>query len=142
MREEGVTSTALAQAPLGSEVFAAPLVKVFVDAWVLGTQHDGRTWVTEAGVHSVVWAVVGELLRAVARKKAVAETHGISRPGLVDAVKGVVKVILTGEKKGVGEIVVVVGVVVKKLEAAGVEAVVVVMRSGVVEEEVVLEVLI
>lgn len=139
MREEGVRSTALA--PSGSEVFAAPLVKVFVDAWELGMQHDGRTWVGEARVRSVVWAVVGELLRVGARMKAVAETHGISRPGMVDAAKRVVKVILTGEKKGVEEIVMVVGVVVK-LEAAGVEAVVVVMRSGVEEEGVVLEVLI
>ena len=140
MREEGVTSTALAQAPLGSEVFAAPLVKMFVDAWELGTQHDGRTWVNEAGVRSVVWAVVGELLRVVARMKAVAETYGISRPGMVDAEKGVVKVILTGEKKGGEEIVMVVAAAVKKLEAAAVE-VVVVVRSG-VEEEVALEVLI
>jgi hypothetical protein len=90
----------------------------------------------------VVWAVVGELLRAVVRIKAVAENHGVSRPGMVDAAKMVVKVILTGVKKGVEEIVMVVGVVVKKLGAAGVEAVVVVMRSGVVEEGVVLEVLI
>lgn len=97
MREEGVTSTALAQAPLGSEVFAAPLVKMFVHAWELGTQHDGRTWVNEAGVRSVAWAVVGELLRVVARMKAVAETYGISRPGMVDAAKRMVKVILTGE---------------------------------------------
>jgi hypothetical protein len=88
----------------------------------------------------VVWAVVGELLRAVVRIKAVAETHEISRSGMVDAAKMVVKVILTGVKKGVEEIVMVVGVVVKKLEAAGVEAVVVVMRSGVEEEGVVLEV--
>ena len=141
MREEGVTSTALAQAPLGSEVFAAPLVKMFVDAWELGTQHDGRTWVNEAGVRSVVWAVVGELSRVVVGMKA-AETYGTSRPGMVDAAKRVVKVILTGEKKGVEEIVMVVAAEVKKLEAAAVEVVVVVMRSGVEEEEVALEVLI
>lgn len=78
MGEEGVTSTALVQAPLGSEVFAAPLVKVFVDAWELGTQHDGRMWVSEAGVRPVGWAVVGDLSRVVARMKAVAETYGIS----------------------------------------------------------------
>ena len=142
MREEGVTSTALAQAPLGSEVFAAPLVKMFVDTWELGTQHDGRTWVNEAGVRSVVWAVVGELSRVVVGMKAVAETYGTFRPGMVDAAKRVVKVILTGEKKGVEEIVMVVAAAVKKLEAAGVEVVVVVMRSGVEEEEVALEVLI